>query len=218
MGVVNNKIALMGLEANTAGIMTSVTSMNGEIIGIKTELGNCVKADEVTEYSSLNLLQNEVSSGSSNGVTWVVNADKSITVSTVEGGATARVDIHVGTGLFGNTNFATYNNPPGAGGYRISNGRTSTKADESESVSSFYLAYNHTYNTVNLVVLKDTVIADPITCYPMVRLDSIEDINYEPGLSSNIKLEEMKLDTATFKSVVSGASDFAAFKTAVAAL
>lgn len=53
---------------------------------------------------------------------------------------------------------------------------------------------------------------------PMIRLATDSDSAYQPYAMTNKELMNAKLDIATLKSVVSDSADFAAFKTAIAAL
>lgn len=88
MGVVNNEIRIAGLEANTAGIMTSVSALSLKVSALEDDHNkNLLSLDNLTPVE--------------NGVTFIINADGTISVSgTTTGLSTASIEI---TGIISDT-------------------------------------------------------------------------------------------------------------------
>ena len=204
-------------EAN-ALIMTSVSAIKTTADSAKARADQAVLWSERKGYVGKNLLKNIATSGKIREVTYTVNSDGSVTAN--------------GTATGGNSSLNVYHNASfPAGSYIV----TGTPA--SGSIDTYRLqvyddtasqAYGDTGNGINIsnleghdiyiqIVTLNTKSVDA-TFYPMMRLASIADDTYEPYLESNSELANSKLDTATLKTVASGASDFADFKTAIAAL
>lgn len=219
MGVVNNEIRIAGIEANTAGIMTSVASMRASIKEITPKANNSISWDDADGYISKNLLPNVAVSGSDAGITYTVNADK--TVSIAAGTSTGNSFLQLaenftlptGTYILSGTNdkmthqgFYIQLRSPSAGiDYHINEDAQFTLASDTL----------FTYCRIAIIGAQE-VPANVVK--PMIRKASILNSKYEAPLIRNDTLGSAKLDTATLKSVTAAAEDFAAFKTAVAAL
>lgn len=202
-------------EAN-ARIMTSVSAVKTTADRAKARADQAVLWSERKGYVGKNLAPNVMTTNTTNDVTFTVNTDKSVTVS---GTASANAQpklfeffLKAGTYLFSGI-------PAGASanGYGIDT--AAQKADQSYIFGHLYSDGQISFSedvtlTVRIMVKKDTAIETPITFYPMIRLASVADSTYEPYLPNNDEL----LQTATLKSVTAAAADFAAFKTAIAAL
>ena len=209
----------MGVVQNTIDIKTQGEALSGlgsDLVNVKEKADNAVSWAESKGYVGKNIAENVMSTNTTNGITFTVNANKSVTVN---GTATANAQpklfeffLKAGTYLFSGI-------PAGASasGYGIDT--AAQKADQSYIFGHIYSDGPITFSedvtlTVRIMVKKDTAIETPITFYPMIRLSSVADSTYEPYLPNNNEL----LQTATLKSVTAAAADFAAFKTAIAAL
>ena len=139
-----------------------------------------------------NLLENTATSQVIDGVTFTVNADKSITVSTGSGGATGNAML-----------IWTFDLE--AGSYILSSGRNDT-AWTKYSVSvyksgvvnisdyeggAFTLSAKATGIECRIRVASGTVITTPITFYPMIRLASDPDTTYQPYAKTNRELTDL---------------------------
>lgn len=201
-------------EAN-ALIMTSVSAIKLTADSAKAKADQAVLWSERDGYVGKNLLNNTASTITANGVTLTVNADKTVTITTAEGGATADTNI----------NF-TFNMP--AGEYILSGCEGGSDAtynilvynDNWTDVTHCYdgdtelVLTGNTTRRIMFLAKKDLELSDPVVLKPMIRLASVSDDTYESYLPKNDEL----LQTTTLKSVTAAAADFAAFKTAIAAL
>ncbi len=170
----------------------ATTNTQALLDGISSDLSGQVGAISaiVNVYGSKNLLDNNTPSKTENGVTFTVNDDKSVTVSTGAGGATADTAFDI----------LSYDIP--AGNYTasgITGGSTSTY---------LILVYNNNYTDVTYVQDGDTpltltgnymrririliksgqVLTTPIVFYPMIRDARIKDSTYVPYVPTNREL------------------------------
>lgn len=204
-------------EAN-ALIMTSVSAIKTTADSAKARADQAVLWSERKGYVGKQLYNAKYVTTTANGVTFTVNSEtKEVTISTDEGGATDDATLN-----------DTFNLP--AGNYKI-NGCTGGSNETYKMV-----IYNNnwtgatncldgdvdvtlsgdmtTTRRLMILVKSGQILTTPIVIKPMIRLATIEDGTYEPYLPNNNEL----LQTATLKSVTAAAADFAAFKTAIAAL
>lgn len=216
MGVVNNKIALMGLEANTAGIMTSVASMTGVVEelqeSVETLETNSVTWAQAHGSVGRNLLKNTASSSSASDVTYTVNSDGSVSTSGI---ASAAVNIKV-------CDFYL----PG-GKYHISGcPGTGSASTYSLEVAWKYpggsYAYTHDYGngldinatgTIQIIInctIRSGQDSSGLVFKPMITVEGLKGIPFEAYQENEA--------FARLKGAAAGAADFAAFKTAIAAL
>lgn len=227
MGVVTNEIKIAGIEANFAGVMTSVSAIKTTADSAKARADQAVLWSERKGYVGKNFLKNEAASDTIQGVTYTVNSDKSVTV---HGTAAYESGLNLNPAAGGYTQYLL---PEGNyvlsdGGVGTANcyvmivrkkGSSGTPNYDVTTVNGrhdFTVDYSeYDYFNISIHIKAAHHIDEPgITFYPMIRKASVDDSTYEPYLPSNDDL----LQTATLKSVTAAAADFAAFKTAIAAL
>lgn len=144
-----------------------------------------------------NLLPNAASAEVKNGVTFTVNADMSITISTGSGGATANSIIGINT---------AYKPPKGT--YKLSsgildnkfyltmdayNGNTWVKGIGNTASGDAVFTVDYVgYDTIRVyvAVLSGGVYTTPKTAYPMIRLASDTDPTYQPYAMTNKELTD----------------------------
>ena len=218
-------------EAN-ALIMTSVSAIKTTADSAKARADQAVLWSEGKDYVGKNLIKSEATDTTESNVVLTVNADKSVTVYTTGTGATANVGLVLQTIV----NNGDITRPDLLKGKKyILDGCPENGSDDTYYLQWFH--YNGSdvardygngvivttpnvssqagYDNIAIRITSGASIPSPgITFKPMLRLASIEDGTYEPYLPNNNEL----LQTATLKSVTAAASDFAAFKTAIAAL
>jgi len=172
-----------------------------------------------------NLLKNEMVTHTSSGITFTVNADKSITINAP----------NTQTGTSGEK---VWEGVLPSGRYIFSVGETSQGADIHYAVSAvngttwlrnivdmqgtdnqeFVLDYKD-YDKIRVLIwIRTSVAINNKTCYPMIRLASDPDDTYQPYAMTNRELTEKKINITDLKTVVSASSDFADFKTRIASL
>ena len=165
-----------------------------------------------------NLLPNNATSQTINGVTFTVNDDGTITAN---GTATAVANFNISLSISDTLSC-------------ILNGCPSGGSDNSYRIGARYnnsgtLTYN--YDTGNGCKINDISIVDRVFIQiasgqtvnnlvfkPMLRLASDPDDTYQPYAMTNRELTEEKINIADLKTVVSASSDFADFKTRIASL
>lgn len=175
-----------GLELDTSGnLKTAGTITNGKGVTV----GDAdVLLPATVGWTGKNLLENTASTTTINGVTFTVNSDKSVTVSTEAGGATGDTALPMDSDVKMEAN-KTY---------------TVSKSVASDDCRVILQAMNGTSFVSNLLVLNNDsadytptfsnydritarlyvpsgkVITTPITFYPMIRLATVTDPTYEP--------------------------------------
>ena len=217
LAAVDTEGILGGTPGATTNGQTLVDQLAADDVQAQTDIGQ-IKTDLsdqagaisaiVNVYGSKNILDNNTPSKTENGVTFTVNNDKSVTVSTGDGGATADTAFDI----------LSYNIP--AGSYTasgITGGSTSTY---------LMLVYNNNYTDVTYVQSGDTpltltgnymrririliksgqVLTTPIVFYPMIRDARIKDPTYAPYAMTNMELTEVKSGTATASCTSSNAT------------
>lgn len=206
-------------EAN-ALIMTSVSAIKTTADSAKARADQAVLWSERKGYVGKNLLPNKASSTEINGVTYTVNADGSIKAN---GTASANSTLF----LISKANTPNFLSDLNGKNIIISGGHNDSKRVQMWSTNGGVVYSGNTETEVSITeniagsadfnivinIIKDAVCDNEIF-YPMFRIASVADETYEPYLPNNNEL----LQTATLKSVTAAAADFAAFKTAIAAL
>ena len=136
-----------------------------------------------------NLLSNNGTTQTINGVTFTVNADKSITVSTDSGGATAnavfiwKFDLEAGSYIL-----SSGRNDTGWRTYCVQVYKANIVDITDYQEGAFTLSAKATKIEGRVRVVNGTVITTPITFYPMVRPASVADDTYVPYAMSNREL------------------------------
>lgn len=174
-----------------------------------------------------NLLPNNATSQTINGVAFTVNDDGSVRVN---GTATANADFAI-------VEISDAFAPP-AGEYIISRGGVSSQTNVqlyvnlfngstrvrqitnlySDNKCKFTLNYDG-YDRINIGIWIDNgKTVSNFIIYPMLRFASDPDDTYVPYAMTNRELTEEKINIADLKTVVSASSDFADFKTRIASL
>lgn len=163
---------------------TVLTGFANDIKTKASEAGTESLINSTVGWTGKNLLKNTASSTTINGVTFTVNANKSVTVSTEVGGATAYTQIYVNADIYLNT-----------GDYIISNGlQTSvtglntnlynitddiTVVGFGSGEAEASLVSGKKYG-LRIIVSNGTIITNPVTLSPMLRDSRITDPTYEP--------------------------------------
>lgn len=200
-------------EAN-ALIMTSVSSIKTTADSAKAKADVAVLWPEREGYVGKNLLHNTLVTRTAGHVTFTVNADGSINTSGTSD--SDWITLHINEAQFLKAGNYIFNGISGGavGTYRITiTGDHITDLTIYDGSSPFTVEEDSTVK-VDLTVRYADVNMDGKVFYPMIRHAEILDGSFEAYLSNNNEL----LPTATLKSVTAAASDFAAFKTAIAAL
>ena len=209
-------------EAN-ALIMTSVSAIKITADSAKTKADNAVLWSMAKDYVGYNKLRNDAASRTANNVTFTVNDDKTINVNTTDP-ASARTSIVL----------HSYEDGSVLNGLTLKGNPSNVLRLSVEEVGGSYTSYANCYNG-NEVLISGIPTNTSVIIYvfigqggevsnvkmePMLYDASIFDYSpsYEPYLESNEELSTAKLNTSTLKSVTAAAADFAAFKTAIAAL
>lgn len=204
-------------EAN-ALIMTSVSAIKTTADSAKARADQAVLWSERKGYVGKNIIPFPYyeTSKSANDVTFTVNSDNSVTVNTTGASADTNFELFNGANLKVGGQYILSGCPSGGSisTYGIQLYSTNSSAGAIYDVGNGYAFTENQYVTRIVIRIKKDAVLDNVTFYPMVRLASIADNTYEPYLPSNNEL----LQTATLKSVTAATADFAAFKTAIAAL
>lgn len=208
------------------GSRTTLGAITGDIAGIEEDVDgltkNKVSWDDFSEIGSVNILENDATTQTTSGITFTRNADGSITCS---GTATANITYNIKTQpkMEDGKQYLLKSFQPGSStnaylsysdiqstdfGDYDGNGVIITKFDYSSYPNS----------KVRLRILNGTTFETPMTFYPLIT--PILDYNgpYTPYAMTNEELTDEKLSVSVLKTVVADSSDFADFKTKVAAL
>ena len=156
------------------------------------------------------------------GVTFTVNEDNTINVN-----GTSAAETEFKLGIYAKTDNITTGCIVSNGDAGVSGNWLSTLQYRTDS--SFISQDNFISNKVitvpsNCTNIEFTIYINPnktlsnVVFKPMIRLATDSDPTYQPYAMTNQELTTAKLDTATLKSIVADSVDFAAFKTAIAAL
>jgi hypothetical protein len=202
----------------------SQTTVEGALSALSTNKATQAEVNDMNNVlGAKNLLPNNAVTQVKSGITFTVNSDGSIRLT---GTATAAVSIDLPVDL---TDGVTYTASGISGGsfntYQVYL-QTADGLSTSHGViydGEFTFIKNsgqtspnndvHIYRIrVSSGVTVDTVI------YPMIRLASITDNTYVPYAKSNKELTDEKLDISSLKTITAASSDFADFKTRIAAL
>ena len=207
-------------EAN-ALIMTSVSAIKTTADSAKTRADQAVIWSERKGYVGKNLFKNTASTSTATNITFTVNADKSVSITGSANTSATTKDLGSFTGAelktIGSTLILTGGSQKAYLALRSSTWSKIIRSyGEAVNVNTSELEDATTYYMTIGIQANDN--PDGEVIYPMIRLSSISDNTYEPYLQSNEELTGNKLDTATLKTVTASAADFAAFKTAIAAL
>lgn len=173
------------------------------------------------ENGAKNLLQNNATSKTANEVTWTVNSDKTISVtgtptgfSNIEWRSPLKPGKYYLNGLKDTTNV----------GYSINaiykNGvlQPWTEMQWSDGMKGDNLLdlSSYDFDAINFIVKRwSNNVACTGTIKPMIRLSSDPDSTYQPNAMTNKELTDK---VSGIISAATNAADFAAFKTAIAAL
>lgn len=183
------------LSVDENGDLEWSDDVNSEIQTLTNNLSNEVETR--AELGAHNLLPCTGVTKTVNGVTYTVNADKSITVSTESGGATANYtfevfsgDLHLEAGksyiLSGcpnggtDSSFFLQYHRNGVGGVKDYGSNASFTASSTTGTDNGYI-----------YVASGTVITTPITFYPMIRLSSDPSTEYTPYAMTNRELTDV---------------------------
>lgn len=176
-----------------------------------------------------NLLKNNSVTKTASGITFTVNADGSVTA---DGTASADATIAVNTDLTNDVIVSgkkyVLSGCPSGGGESKYYVRLGWKASAEDTWGSLvardvgsgveFTAPSSTYGfLIHIGVVSGQTVND-IEFKPMIRIASDPDGTYEPCAMTNRELTVNKLDVSVLKSITADASDFSAFKTAIANL
>ena len=203
-------------EAN-ALIMTSVSAVKTTADSAKARADQAVLWSERKGYVGKNLLNNYKNSETIGSVLFTKNSDGSVTVSgTASGNAWWALDdpAKLPSLVNGVSYFFKAAISADADAYIVGddNGADHVYGHDTGDGVTFVYDNNYPLSKVQFGIRSGKTVNG--TFYPMIKLSSITDNNYEPYLPTNDEL----LLTAILKSVTAAAADFAAFKTAIAAL
>ena len=227
----------MALRAGYYGVKRFLRNKLETIAGTYDEtIKSLFPRSEQMILGSKNILNNKnIVSKESNGLTFTVNADKSVTVNGTATSDTSysffsfsdNVEIPEGNyilsdeaGFYYGGNDAAYltlarKKGDGQTNYDI----TTVRSSHSKAFDVNYSLYNRF--SCYLFIIKDTVL-DNLTFKPMLRLASDPDDTYEPYAMTNRDLTASATDQKTAINAIitaaTGAADFAAFKTAMGAI
>ena len=159
------------IEARMDLKLNGNTSQNGEPTPVTPQEIHCVKGNNVVTISNGNVLPNNLSDGSMNGITYTINGDKSIKLS---GTATSRVEPNlykgagytIPAGVYKNT---TAYNIIGFTGkeYIVFNANGSTNLTKDVTFQQLY------FRVENGATVNETI-------YPQIILSSKTDTSYVP--------------------------------------
>lgn len=166
-------------------------TLTKDVEKIVTEFSN-----EVITRASLgahNLLPNTAVSQTINGITFTVNQDKSVTVSTGAGGATQQTSFIIFEDVASWKNMIMTGTPAGASGTTydlfaydtVTSGENSLKGDSNVVLSNIT---NGNKIRVAIRIRSGVIITTPITFYPMIRLATDADTTYRPYVPTNSQL------------------------------
>lgn len=158
-------------------------------------------AAEVITRASLtahNLLPNKAISQTINGITFTVNDDKSVTVSTGAGGATQQTSFIIFEDVASWKNMVMTGTPAGASGttYDLYAYDTVTSGENSLRGDSNVVLSNITNGNIIRVAIRirsGVIITTPITFYPMICLATDTDATYRPYAMTNKQLTDNKV-------------------------
>jgi len=152
--------------------------------------------DSTVGWTGKNLLENNATTTTTNGITFTVNSDGSVTVSTGAGGATADTFltmhlISTGTTLVDGTldgkNVVLSGCPSGGSTSTYwlqfyNYGGVNTARDFGEGSGAFTVDLDPVPNNSNIAIIikSGQILTTPITFYPMIRLATVTDSTYEP--------------------------------------
>lgn len=189
---ISTAIGNIGLN-NIGNLATLTTTDKTSLVGAVNEVnaGLATKADETevaaieNVYSSKNLLENKATTQTIYGVTYTVNADKSVTA---VGTATANAQLVLNT---------TVGLKPGT--YKLSGALSqnkriflyngSTWINDLGNGVEFTITGNETQQQVAITVLSGETVNG--TFYPMIRDARVKDATYVPYAMTNRELTEM---------------------------
>jgi hypothetical protein len=143
---------------------------------------------EQKSYTGKNLLPNTATSQNINGITFIINEDKSITVN---GTSTGTVDFNICADGELNIPAGTYtlsskNAIPSSMWFTFRNNRGDVLALTNNSSGNFTLA-KASEEARTYIFINSGVTVNNLTIYPMIRLASITDDTYEPYVRRNSK-------------------------------
>lgn len=157
---------------------------------------NLAMLESAVGFTKKNLLNNNLTTQTVNGITYTVNADKSITVNgTATADSNIKIDVYAGTdGLEIGNKYILSGVPKGVTGccmYLI-NSNVNFKAEDFGDGAEFTFPEIDIIYFVILVNSGTTL--NNVTFYPMIRYASIENDSYEPyqGLSVSEELAMVK--------------------------
>ena len=213
----------MALRAGYYGVKRSLRNKLETIVGTYDEtIKSLFPRPEQAVLGAKNILPNNNTTQTINGIPFTKNADGSVTIG-------------VGTAS-ANTSYILGDIKPKAGNYILSRGTTNGQlslslnkysgsvfvsnlveiGDQAISEKKFTVDYSG-YDMIKgfIYIRSGTVISTPFIVYPMIRLASDPDDTYVPYAMANRELTEKVqgiIDAAL------NANDFAAFKTAIGAI
>ncbi len=145
------------------------------------------------------------------GIDYTIYADSNgnITGIKADGTANARGWLFISTYNFNMPGSVDYAENTTYNGYHFVN--------DNYTFNKITVIYNHqSYRTYIAIDVDQTI--DDRMFYPLVTISSDTNNTYQPYAMTNQELTADKLSVSTLKSIVADSADFAAFKTAIAAL
>ena len=216
MGVVQNTIDIKELNAEVKKTASDVTELSERV-------AKSVTWNDIVGYVGKNILPNKMTTGTAQDVTFTVNDDGTVSLS---GTAAANVDRAVyDTRDYGvlwkdqtvilskgtnNNNVTMYVNAYNGTAF-VKTIKHLNSGTETAPFKLDYDGYDRVRITIYVAANTDTT---GIKVEPMFRVAGDSDSTYAPYLISN----NLLVPIATLKSVTASSADFAAFKTAIAAL
>lgn len=175
--VLDNQIkALPTIDTASGSIATFTTDKAENLVNLEVAINNATEVNII--HRSRNLLENEATSGTVGTITFTVNADKSITVN---GSTTTQRLFRVHTDFSYNDNLILSGIPSGSGL------ALNVVGLGSDTGSGF--AFNGaTPRNIQIVVSANTTV-DNVTIYPMVRLASDTNTDYEEYYSQSYNID-----------------------------
>lgn len=176
-----------------------ISEVKSEIQALANQLED--EAETRAALGAHNLLENMCTSLTANGITVIVNADKSMTISTGDSGATANTDIIINSIQYFKKGQYILSGCPSGGTestykLRVSRGFDESVDDTGNGASLSLANDGASAIYCKIDVKSGTIITTPITFKPMIRLATDSDPTYQPYAKTNVELTQ-KSDTYT---------------------
>lgn len=177
--------------------------------------------DQTNVLGAKNLCPNNATAQSKDGITYTINADKSITANGTNSKA-QRTSIDVALKLSLNPGIyylsgCTNADAPIYYGIKNASDNSAVTSGRDTGGGAIFTILSGQYVNIYVEVSASKTVSN-VKYYPMLRLASDPDDTYVSYAMTNRELTEKKINLSDLKTVVSSSSDFAAFKTAIANL